>query len=114
MVISASNVTFGDLQFVAVPLDQASFEDRGAIYVIFERDSSGEMAVLNIGEASETGEVHMNTSTRPGGSAGRSPAGEVWVGTYRVPAEKLFSKAKNATEERALIVARLRKEYLVR
>src|SRR6185503_18538997 len=46
------NVVIGDLAFMAVPLGQATFQDKNAIYVVFDRESDGRMTVLDVGEIS--------------------------------------------------------------
>jgi len=111
-VSSPVNVVIGDLVFVAVPLEQATFQDKNAIYVVFDRDSDGGMTVLDVGEAAMEGQTPFHVPLRQEAWRRQSETGDIWVGTYREPTEKLFSKAGNAAEDRAQTVARLRAEYL--
>ena len=111
-VSSPVNVMIGDLAFMAVPLGQATFQDKNAIYVVFDRESDGRMTVLDVGEISNEGDSPFHVPLRREGWQKQSKTGDIWVGTYQEPTEKLFSRAGNAAEDRAQTVARLRAEYL--
>ena len=113
MAASAITVDVGDLTFLAVPLHQARFDYKGAIYLIFELDSDGEAKVLDVGHSSENGEAPFSTPEQRESWLRKSATRNVWVGSYMEPAEKLFSFARNADEDRANTVERIRREYLV-
>src|SRR4051812_10744537 len=105
------NVVIGNLTFVAVPLEQATFTEKGSIHVIFELDKEGAATVLDVGQSAESGVDQFYTPERRAQWVSRAQGRSIWVGTYMEPVEKLFSRARNAAEDRAQIVARLREEY---
>ena len=111
-LVSPITVDIGNVRFLAAPLNQARFDEKGAIHIVFDRDEDGVATILDVSESSESGESPLNTPDRRAAWLQQSKTQDIWVGSYLEPVETLFSKAKNAADHRAQLVAKLRQEYL--
>jgi hypothetical protein len=87
-----------------VPLNQASFADRAAVYVILCVAQGGNSTVLDVGQSGEVGS-RVDDHDRRSCWIKECPSGNIWVCVHLMPSDR-YTK-----EDRLALERTLRQQY---
>jgi hypothetical protein len=83
MMTETIDLTLAGLDFHAVPLEHATFDDHDVVYAVLARDTAGEWRVLDVGHSNREPERRFHQAERRAKWLRWSPTRDLWVAMHR-------------------------------